>query len=108
MTEHTTTPRTITMDNTTKRFYQGVAAAARVREAHASTLHATRQAKSDLFWFYVGALASGEYGCESSEDFTGFILGANTRAPANDYFECNHLGECDPHIVDCKQHHSHN
>lgn len=99
MTDHT-----IHLDNKTQRFYQGAAAAARVETEHAVVEWPDHEARVSMFWFYVGALAAGEYECTTSEDFTGFALGAQTRAPQR---ECNHLGQCDPHIVDCKEHPSH-
>lgn len=72
---------TIPMEGATKRFYQGVASASEVIEAHAGSEFPDDQARVALFWFYVGAMAAGEHGCETAEDFTPFILGAQTRAP---------------------------
>lgn len=72
---------TIEMDARTKRFYQGAAAATKVVEAHAEVDFPDHEVRVAMFWFYVGALAGGEYGCTESEDFEPFVLGANTRAP---------------------------
>lgn len=72
---------TIELDTRTQRFYQGVAAASKVAEAHADIEFPDHEVKVAMFWFYVGALAGGEHGCTESEDFEPFMLGANTRAP---------------------------
>lgn len=81
---NTAMPNTIPMEGATKRFYQGVSAGSQVTDAHASTEFPNDEVRVNLYWFYVGALAAGEYECESAEDFTGFILGAQTRAPQTD------------------------
>lgn len=78
---------TIEMDANTKRFYQGVAAASKVTDAHAEVDFPDHQTRVAMFWFYVGALAGSEYGCTESEDFDPFLLGANTRAPRNEEAE---------------------
>lgn len=73
--------RTIKLDEKSQRFYQGVAAGSQVRDEHEGVEFPTFQAQRDLYWFYVGAIAAGEHGCTTADDFTGFALGANTRAP---------------------------
>jgi hypothetical protein len=75
------TKHTIQLDERTQRFYQGVAAGSQVREAHEEIEWPDYEIQVRMFWFYVGALATGEHGCESNEDFNGFLLGAKTREP---------------------------
>lgn len=72
---------TIQLDPHTVKFHQGAAAASRVIEAHSDTEFPTFGSRLSAFWFYVGALAAGEYGCESSDEFGAFMLGAATRKP---------------------------
>lgn len=81
------TKHTIELDSKSQRFYQGAAAAARVEEEHAAVEWPDHEAKVAMFWFYVGALAAGEFECTAQEDFTGFVLGAQTRAPQPDVEE---------------------
>lgn len=75
---------TVQMDGPTQRFYQGAAAANRVIDEHAAVEFPDHEARVAMFWFYVGALAAGEYECTTSEDFGSFVRGANTRAPQAD------------------------
>ena len=73
---------TIHLDGRTLRFFQGVSAGQRVRDAHeAVTVGKPVQTRRDLFWFYVGALAGGEFGCTEADEFAQIIAGASTRAP---------------------------
>lgn len=74
----------IELDSKSQRFYQGAAAAARVEAEHAEVEFPDHEAKVAMFWFYVGALAAGEFECSTQEDFTGFVLGADTRRPQPD------------------------
>jgi hypothetical protein len=75
------TAHTIKMDNKTTRFYQGVTAATKVLDEHADVEFPDQQTRVSVFWFYAGALAAGEYGCETADDFALFVQGATTRAP---------------------------
>ena len=50
-------------------------------EAHQDVEFPDHETRVRLFWFYAGALAAGDHGCETEEDFSHFILGANTRCP---------------------------
>lgn len=71
---------TIEMDNTTKRFYQGVAAAAKVSVAHDEIEFPDRDTQVAYFWFYVGVFA-GNQGCTTQDDFVPFLNGASVRQP---------------------------
>ncbi len=75
---------TIPVDDATRRFYQGVAAGNRVREEHDSIPFPDHESRVRFYWFYCGALAAGEYGCQESDEFSNFVLGAATRAPQED------------------------
>lgn len=75
------TRSTIQLDPSTVKFHQGAAAAARVIEAHSTAEFPNFAARVGSFWFYVGALASGEYGCQTQEEFGAFQIGASTCAP---------------------------
>jgi len=74
-------PQTIPMDPRTKRFYEGVAVASQVLEAHADIAFPDDQSRVALFYFYAGALAVSEHKCSTNEDFEPFLLGLVTRAP---------------------------
>lgn len=100
--------QTIKMDNATKRFYQGAASANDVLKAHEGVDFPDHETRVRLFWFYVGALAGGEHGCQTEPDFSNFILGANARAPQppdSDHEDDDEtLGSCgcvDYHMADC-------
>lgn len=73
---------TIKLSPDSIRFYQGVAAANEIHEAHADIKFPDFDTCSRAFWFYAGVLAGGKYGCATDEDFAAFTLGASTRAPA--------------------------
>lgn len=75
---------TITLDTTTQRFFQGAAVGSTVNEGHAGTTFEDLNQQRAFYWFYVGALAAGEYGCKSAEDLGNFMLGAATREPHED------------------------
>jgi hypothetical protein len=84
---------TIELDNKTQRFYQGAAAGAKVQTEHAEVKWPDHAVRVQTYWFYVGALAVGEHGCKTSEDFTHFLLGAATRAPRDESDPCDEHGE---------------
>lgn len=71
---------TLPLSPKTQRFYQGVAAANDVSEAHEGTEWPSFQAQRDMFWFYVGGMAV-EGGLTEPAEFADFIGGARLRAP---------------------------
>jgi hypothetical protein len=73
---------TIEMSDATKRFYQGVASATEVQEAHKDVPFPDFQTRDRMFWFYVGVMAAGEHGCRTETDLTNFVQGVATRAPS--------------------------
>jgi hypothetical protein len=70
-------------DHQTQRFDQGAAAAAQVLQDQAAVPFPDPAVREQMFWFYVGVQAAGEYGCETPDDFEAFVLGVATRAPAS-------------------------
>ena len=76
------------MDTQSWRF-SGVATASDVVAAHAEP----------EFPDFAGALAASKHGCQTSEDFTYFIVGAATRAPPEDPVPAHrhHRGRDDVH-----------
>lgn len=82
------TVRRIPLSPRTKRFMQGAQAAQKVLDAHKDAEFPDAQVRSNVFWFYVGALAAGEYEITEQDDFGDFVMGAATRAP-------NPIGEDD-------------
>lgn len=81
MSASDSTTSTIKLSDDTVRFHQGAAAGHRVTEAHSSTEFPDVASQRAMYWFYVGALAAGEYGCNEAEEFSAFILGAKTVEP---------------------------
>lgn len=75
---------TIEMSDSTKRFYQGVASASEVIEAHKDVDFPDFQTRDRMFWFYVGVMAAGEHGCRTESELTNFVRGAALRAPSED------------------------
>lgn len=77
-------PQTIPLNQPTQRFYQGAAVGDKVTTAHADLPFPDHKSRLALFYFYAGALAVGEYGCKTNEDFEPFLVGLATRAPQVD------------------------
>lgn len=71
----------IKMSPETAHFYQGVSAGSEVRKAHEAFDSEPLDVRLGLYWFYVGALAAGEYGLSTQEEFAQFIQGASLRKP---------------------------
>lgn len=84
---------TIEMAGQTQKFFQGVSAGSEVTEAHADTPFVNHEQRTQLWWFYVGALAAGKYGCKETEEFSAFLLGAQTRAPQPIGKKCGTCGD---------------
>lgn len=82
-TENTSTI-TVTMAPGGQRFYQGVSAGSKILEAHKDVKFPDETTRRELFMFYAGALAAGEHGCTTTEDFEAFLLGVATRAPQSE------------------------
>ena len=78
------TTRAIPLSKPTQHFLQGVAAGNQVRQAHQDIQFPSPQVRLNLFWFYVGALATGEFGISEEDEFSNFILGATTHAPSGE------------------------
>lgn len=74
------TKHRIQLDGPTQRFYQGLASANEVIEAHSGTDFPDKETREAFFWFYVGAMAA-EKGCTTQEDFGPFLQGASLRQP---------------------------
>lgn len=72
---------TIQLDRKTQLFYKGAYCAQDVDASLAGHDFPNHEAHLAYFWYTVGANAAVEHGCETSEDFTDFMLGATTNAP---------------------------
>lgn len=86
--------RTIPIEGSTKRFYQGVSAGKAVQEVIATSGVADLDAQRAFFWLYVGAKAVAEFDL-APEQFEEFVAGAKLREPR----EPDH-GDEDMRLVD--------
>lgn len=77
-------PGQIRLGSGTVLMAKGTQAGRKVIEAHENSPFPDFDTRLKMFWFYVGALAAGEYRITESEEFGAFIMGAAIVAPTED------------------------